>query len=186
MMTRLSPRERKLVALLLLVGALFAVWYGVLAPLVGGFVDRAAARQALIESYQRDARAVAQIPSIRRAAEAQRASAEKFVITGANPGDQLRDRVAAAVVASGGALKTIEDVAGDVSGGTPSTVRVRADSQLTIPQLNVLLAGLAQGTPLLVVDALSVAADEAFQTNRPGQMDVRLEVSARIAAPKPR
>jgi hypothetical protein len=181
MMARLSTRERKLVALLLLVGALFAVWYGVLAPLIGGFVDRAAARQALIESYQRDARAVAQIPSIRRAAEAQRASAEKFVMPGANPGDALRDRVAAAVVASGGALKTIEDVA-----GTPATVRVRADSQLTIPQLNALLAGLAQGTPLLVVDALSVAADEAFQTNRPGQMDVRLEISARIAAPKPR
>lgn len=183
MMARLSPRERKLVAVLLLVGALALVWYGLLAPLVGGFTDRAAARRALIESYQRDARAVAQIPSIRRAAEAQRASADRFVITGANPGDVLRDRVAAAIVAAGGTLKSIEDVAGD---SAATMVRVRADGQLTIPQLNALLAGLAQGTPLLVVDTLSVAADEAFQTNRPGQMDVRLEVSARIAAPKPR
>ena len=85
-------------------------------------------------------------------------------------------------------LRTITDDAGvEVTfPAHPQRIVTLHDSQLTIPQLNALLAGLAQGTPLLVVDALSVAADEAFQTNRPGQMDVRLEVSARIVAPKPR
>lgn len=184
MIRQLSAREAKLVAVAILLGVLALAWYALVAPVVGGFADRAARRDELRAAYARDTRIAAQIPSIRRAADAQRADLARFVLVpaaGAGPSDLLRDRIAAAVAASGGALRGVEEAA-----AAPGAVKLRADLQLTTGQLAALLANLQRGAPLLIVDSLTVAADEAFQTNRSANMDVRLEVSARTAAPKPR
>ena len=184
MIRQLSAREARLVAVAILLGLIALVWYGLVAPVVGGFADRAAHRDALRAADARDTRIAAQIPSIRRAAGIQRADMARFVLlpaAGAGPGDVLRDRIAAAVAASGGALRSVEDAA-----AAPGAVKVRADLQLTTGQLAALLANLQRGAPLLIVESLAVAADEAFQTNRSANMDVRLEVSARAAAPQPR
>lgn len=179
-MNRLSLRERRLLAVALLVALLALLLYAVVLPVVDGFSDRAEARTTLLETYARDERAVAQIASTRRAAEAQRRDTGRFRLEGANAtlaADRLKERVAAAVTASGGDLRGIEDIA-----AAAGSIRVRADTKLTTSQMSALIAGLQHGEPLLVVEELSVTATQAFQTGRSGPMDVRLEISGSYPA----
>ncbi|MFZ4689191.1 MAG: type II secretion system protein GspM [Polymorphobacter sp.] len=181
-MTGLSLRERRLVAVALLIAALAVLLYVVILPIIDGFMARADERAALLETYERDARAVAQIVSTRRVAEAQQRDAGRFRLAGANAvaaADALKERIAAAVTATGGDLRAIED-----SAGNSGTIQVRADARLTNGQLTGLLVGLQRGEPLLVIETLSVTATEAGQTGRSGPMDIRFEVSGSYPAPR--
>jgi general secretion pathway protein M len=183
-LNQLSLRERRLVALALLTALLALVLYAAILPIIDGFSDRAATRAALLQTFERDERAVVQIASTRRAAEAQRRDAARFHLQGASAAvatDLLKERVAAAVAASGGDLRAIEDVA-----AASGSLRLRVDARLTTGQLTALLASLQRGEPLLVTETLSVAATQAFQTGRSGPMDVQLEISGSYPAPAPR
>jgi general secretion pathway protein M len=171
----LSLRERRLIAVALLLGLVLLLVRGLIMPVLDGFSDRAAEREALLQRYALDERAVVQMPSARRAAVAQRRDAARFRLAGATAtlaADALKERLGAAVTASGGEVRAIEDVA-----ARPGTIRVRADTRLTTSQLTALLASLQNSAPLLVIENLTVAADQALQTGRAGPMDVRLEVS---------
>ncbi len=183
-MTALTARERLLVAVALLIAVIALFVYGVVVPVIDGFADRAAARAALLETYARDERAVVQVASARRAAEAQRRDAARFRLAGASAtlaADGLKERVGAAVTAAGGELRNLEDVAAQ-----PGTLRIRAEARLTTGQVAALLEGLQRGAPLLVIETLAVTADQAFQSGRAGPMDVRLEVSGSFPAAPPR
>lgn len=183
-MTNLSPRERRLVAIAILVAALAAVLYGIVLPITDGFATRAAERASLRDRYASDERAVVQIASSRRAAEGQRRDAARFRLAGdtaALAADRLKERIGAAVTATGGELRSVEDVA-----ARPGMIRVRTEARLATPQLALLLGGLQRGEPLLVVETLSVDAPQALQTGRAGPMDVRLEISGPYPAPAPR
>lgn len=180
-MNPLSLRERRLVALALLAALLALLMYVVILPIIDGFSDRAATRAALLQTYERDERAVVQIASTRRAAEAQRQDAGRYHLQGgsaASAADLLKERVAAAITASGGDLQAIEDVA-----AVAGTLQLRADARLTTGQLAALLTGLQSGEPLLVTENITVAATQAFQTGRSGPMDVRLEISGSYPTP---
>ncbi len=171
----LTLRERRLIAVALLLGVLLLIIYGLVLPVVNGFAERADERLALQQRHALDERAVQQMPSVRRAAVAQRRDMNRFRLSGATAtlaADGLKERVGAAVVASGGEIRAIEDVA-----ATPGSIRLRADARLTTSQLASLLTSLQNTAPLLVIESLTVAADQALQTGRAGPMDVRLEVS---------
>jgi general secretion pathway protein M len=183
-LTQLSLRERRLVAVALLAALLAMVLYAIILPVINGFSDRAAERAALIATFERDERAVVQIDSIRRAAEAQRRDAARYHLQGGSAAvaaDLLKERVAAAITASGGDLRAVDDVA-----AAAGTLQVRADARLTTSQLTAVLASLQAGEPLLVVEKLSVAATQAFQTGRSGPMDVQIETSGSYSTPAPR
>ncbi len=183
-MSSLSPRERRLVAVLLLVALVAGLIYGIALPIVDGFAARAEARSSLFETFVRDENAVAQIASVRRAAEAQRRDVARFRLAGgtaASAADGLKERVAAAITATGGSLRSVDDIAAAVG-----SIRVRAEARLTTVQLVAVIAALDRGVPLLVVEALAVAADDAVQSGRSGPMDVRLEISGSYPAPAPR
>lgn len=181
-MTGLSLRERRLIAVALLLAVLALLLYAVILPIVDGFAARAEARTELLETFARDERAVVQIASTRRAAEAQRGDAARFHLAGASAAvaaDLLKERLAAAVTATGGDLRAIEDVAAQ-----PGYIQVRTDARLTPAQLTQLLAGVQRGEPLLIIEDLAVTADDALQTGQSGPMDVRLEVSGSFPAPR--
>jgi len=185
MMARLSLRERRLVAIGILIAVLALVWLVVVAPLLAGFTLRAAEREALLERYERDERIIAQQPSVRRAAVQQRRAAALFVAPSATPlaaADALKERLGAAVTASGGELRSVEDVARS----EPAEVGARLTARLSPRQLSDVLSRLQSQPPLLVFDSMIVAADQAFATSRAGPMDVRLEVSAAVPAPQQR
>ena len=184
MIARMTPRERRLLAGGLLLAALLLAWLLIVAPIVDGFADRAADRDALALRYSLDERAIAQLPSLRRAAERQRRDRARFAIASADPAaaaERLKERLSATVIAAGGEVRVVEDLprAGPV-------VRARLDARLDPRQLATVLTRLAGDPPLLIVDTLNVAIDSQAVVTRAGPMNVRLETSAATSAPQRR
>jgi hypothetical protein len=174
------PRERRLVAIALLVAAFAVLWLGVLSPLIGGFVDRANERESLLMLYERNQRMLAGVPVWREQAEEQRATASKYELsapTEALAAEALKSRLNKLADDVGGTVQAVQDVQEDVPAGW---VRVRADLQLTDGQLYKCLARLESEEPYVVVEHLSIAADHALETGHMGTMAVRIEVSAPI------
>ena len=179
-MRALLPRERKLVAIGLLVVVFAVLWLGVLSPLVSGFVERADERESLLMLYARNQRVLAGIPVWRAQAEEQRATASKFELTAPTEplaAEALKSRLSKLTDDVGGTVEAVQDVQEDVPTGW---IRVRADLQLTDGQLYKCLARLESEEPYVVVEYLSIAADRAFTTGHLGPMGVRIEVSAPV------
>ena len=80
-MRPLSARERRLVAIGILLAALALVYFVVIGPFIGGFIDRADQKKTLAQTYERNQRAMALIPMWRKAAETQRRGAQRFVLS---------------------------------------------------------------------------------------------------------
>jgi hypothetical protein len=179
-MKRLNPRERRIVAVGILVGVVALLWLLVVGPIVRGFVGRSHQRQELRDTYVRDQRLLAAIPVWRRQAEQQRASAPRFAYsapTDALASDLLKERIAQVITAQGGTLKSAQEIPADNAAGL---VAVRAELQLDMNQLYESLKRLENEDPYVSIDYVSVVADEAFKTGHLAPMDVRIEVSAQF------
>jgi len=179
-MRALSARERRLVAVGLLIAVIAVIVLGVFVPIVGGFALRAEERSDLISTYTRNQRVLAGIPTWRAQAEQQKEDEGQFAIaapTEALAAEQLKSRITQMTNNEGGTVKTISEIQGDVPEGW---VKVRADLQLTMGQLYKSLSRLESEAPYVVVGYLSVAAEQAAQTGRLGPMEVRIEVSAPV------
>ena len=176
-MNRLSARERKLVAVGILLAIVAAVWLGVVNPLIGGFFDRAEQRRTLLATYARDRRVLAGIPVWRAEAEEQRRSAARFAVLASSQAqatELLKERLTRLAADEGGVVKAVQDTQVDASS---STVRVRADLQLTLSQLYESLKRLETEEPYVVVEYLSVDAARASESAGAAPLDVRVEVS---------
>ncbi len=79
-----SPRERRLVALLILVSLIAVLWFAIVAPIAAGFSTRAQQREQLNLSYLHNQRTIASVPRLRRQAEDARRNIEAYVIGAAN------------------------------------------------------------------------------------------------------
>lgn len=185
-MRRLTARERKLVAVGLLMAAIAVVWLGIVSPLIGGFFDRADQRKALLQTYVRDRRVLAGIPAWRAQADEQRRSAARFAVLASSQAqatELLKERLTRLAADEGGVVKAVQDT--QIDAAAPA-VRVRADLQLTLSQLYESLKRLETEEPYVVVEYLSVDAVHASETAGAAPLDVRMEVSAdwRAAAPR--
>jgi general secretion pathway protein M len=179
-MKRLTRRERRIVAVGLLVTLLALVWLVGIAPVLAGFAKRQQTREKLRTEYQTEQRLLAAIPAWRLQAEQQRASAVRYAYaapTDALASDLLKERIARVVNAQGGVLKAAQEIPADNQGGW---VAVRADLQMTMNQLYETLTRLENEDPYVAIDTVSVVADEAFKTGHLAPMDVRVEVSAQF------
>ena len=174
-MRTLSIRERKLIA----IGVLFAL-FGlvellIIGPLVSGFSDRATERQALRDQYAHASRTIATIPRLRRLGDANRSQLRTFTLSATDAekaGILLEDRLRAGVESAGGELR----VSGhDGSDATLSRANVAA--RMPLNQLVKLLALLQNQPPYLVIEALSIGADDALASQKAGPLDVKIEVS---------
>ena len=174
-MNGLAPRERRLVALGLLVLAVALVWAIVVRPIVDGFADRDAERTELLANYARGERIVGAMRATRAALRAQKARAGDFAI--AAPGaplaaDLLRERVLRTARAARVTVLGVQEAQ-----TTPGRVAVRAD--LTVPpeRLAPLIAAFEAQPPWLTVEQLNVSADRALERNRSSPVDVRIDLS---------
>ncbi len=184
MIASLTLRERRLIAGGLAIAAVLLAWLLVVAPIVGGFGDRADARAEALIRYDRDERAIGQLPSLRRAAVAQRRDRDRYVIAAPSAtvaADRLKERLSATVLAAGGEVRLVEDLA-----RSGAVARARLDARLDLAQLATVLTRLRGEPPLLSLDTLTVATDPQAIVTHAGPMDVRLEASAATAAPQPR
>lgn len=178
-MRTLSPRERKAVALLMLVALVALVQVALVGPFVSGFAERADERERLAQRYSVNQRLIAAIPRLRRAAEAQQTafSALGLPAAVADSGSRLLvERLERAVESSGGELRLAEEAPpGDGRAGARLAVR------LTMEQMVRLLALVQDQPPYLAIDSFSVAADQAYISRKLEPMDVSLEVSISLA-----
>jgi general secretion pathway protein M len=184
-MRPLSARERRLVAVGLLLGAIALAWFLIVGPLVGGFFDRAAQRRDLIAQYQRNERAMGSVPIWRRVAATQRATAQRYEISAQSEQlaiEALKERLARLAVDEGFQITAIQDLDADAASGE---AKVRADLQISLTQLNESLRRLETEGPY-VVEYLSISADRALATGRSSRLAVRLEVSAPWRSTRPR
>jgi len=177
-MRPLTARERRLVALGLLVVTIGLVWLAVVGPLVGGFVHRAQERRDLAAVYQRNQRLIASLPALRASAEAQRRNAPRFGV--AAPSDTLavealKERLQRLSTDEGFAVTAIEDLQADAPAGS---VKLRADLTLTLNQFYETIRRLESEDVYVIVDYLSISADRSLAAGKLAPMDVRLELSA--------
>jgi hypothetical protein len=185
MMRPLSRRERRLVALLILAGLAALLWYGLVAPIAGGFANRAEQRAQLRLRYAHNVRTIALVPRLGKQAAREAAAAAPFRL--AAPGveqgrDALKDRLQRAVEAAAGEFRDVADV-----DGRPGWLRARVTARLTLSQLNLLLGQLQNNPPWLAIESLSISANDSLVTGQSSTMDVQLEASVpfRPAAARP-
>ena len=174
-MTNLSAREQRLVAIGLLVAALALAWWIVVKPIADGFADRAIERQRLTTAYARNDRLILAMPRWRARAREQRASAAIFAVMAPTleaATELSRERVNRIVAGEGGIVKAIRE-----QPGSPGRLRLRADLQLTPAQLVACVRLLENRQPLMVIESLAIAADEAAAVGREAPMEIRMDVS---------
>jgi hypothetical protein len=174
----LTARERRLLALGLLVLAIGLFWLVVIGPLVGGFFDRTRERRDLWVVHQRNERLIGSMPALRATAEAQRRLAPRFAMAApseAAASEAFKDRLRRLATDEGFTIKAIEDLPAD---GPAGAVKVRTDLTLTLNQLYETVRRLQSEDAYVVVDYLSVTADRSLAAGRLAPLDVRLELSS--------
>lgn len=179
-MKPLSPRERKLVAIAILIAAIFVAWSLVLDPLIGGFAKRAERRTQLQATYAANARLIAKAGRLRAIAEQQARALDGFSVAAPDQeqaAQLLAERLSAAVSAVGGQLRSADPV-----DARPGWARVSAAAVMTRPQWLDWMARLQSSPPWLVVESLQINADRAIDSTRAGQLEVKLDVSVPFRA----
>ena len=186
-MRPLTPRERRLIALGLLVVAFGLVWLILIGPLVGGFVDRARERAELRETYVRNERLMASLSALRATAEAQRKTAPGFAVAAASEAlavEAFKERLQRLAADEGFAITGVEDLQADAPKGG---LKLRVDATLTLTQLYETVRRLQSEDAYVVVNYVSVSADRSLALGRLAPLDVRLELSTawRLAGSRP-
>ena len=172
----LTPRERKLIAVLILVAALALVLNFVIGPVVSGFEARAARRAALIQTFHANEQRIASIGALQAEAERQTGEMRQRFIAApdaAEASEALRERIEGAAQDLGGDIKASESIPAE-----DGWARAAMDVRMSHAQLAGLLARLNTLKPALAVDAVTVIADDALTNAKSDLLDVRLEASA--------
>lgn len=174
-MSGLSPLSRRAIALGLLVVALAVVWFGVVAPIVQGFADRAAQREQLADDLARGRRLIATRGLWQDRALRQRGEAAQFAVFAPNASvaaQQSMDRIGAAIQRPGGVLASLRE-----QPAAPGEARLRVEARLTLTQLVASLRLLEGQKPFVIIEGLSVATDPTAAAGQSSPMEVRIDLA---------
>ena len=174
-MRALAPRESRLIAVLVLVAALALAYLVAIQPLVGGFADRASAREALLTRYAANNRTIAAIPRLGRQAAAHSRQTAHYTLIAADrtaAADQLRDRMQSVANAAGGEFHGAEDVT-----AAPGTVAARVAMRVPAGKLANVIAAIENAPPYLTITGLAVSADDALVSGTASNLDVKLDIA---------
>ena len=177
-MKPLTARERKLVAVGLLVVAFALFWLALVQPLYGIFAGNAERRIELQQNFRQNERLIARISTLRRAAEEQQKTQWQYAIKAQNAeqaSEVLKARLESSLAKVGGELRSTEHVEASAGWAQASATALVSNEQLTnwIYLLN-------KQQPYLVVESLNIVADRALNSGRLDLMDVKIEVSIAI------
>lgn len=186
-MTALSDRERRLIAILVLIAMIAVGWLAILSPILSGFETRAAERERLALVQASNARLMDNIARLRRQAETQRAGQARFHLIAPTPAaaaEALKEQVSTLVGTAGGEVRALQDLE-----AAEGRVELRLEARLGEAQLIRLLERLQNAEPLLIVRSLSLSAPSAVSAaagtaSGPASgpatrnLDVRIDVAA--------
>ena len=183
-MNNLTARERKIVAIGILVALIALIWFALISPILSGFAERTAERERLSTAFGRNERLIASIPRLRTVIERRAIDRANFHTAGDTPAaatEALKERLGGQIAANGGELRAMQDVE-DKSGW----VRAWVEARMTLPQLIGTLEKIQNQPPYLAVNSLTISADRALQSGKLDLMDIRIEASSPASTPKPR
>lgn len=183
-MKPMSARERKLVAVGLLVALIALLWLGLVQPIYGSFATNADRRAELRLQYIQNERLIARMSALRRAAEEQKRLRQLYALDAPNAeqgGELLKERLEASLAKAGGELRVTESV--DAPSGW---VRASATALVSNDELAAWISTLNNEQPYLVTESLTIVADRALNSGRLDLMDVKIEVSIVLGQTRPR
>ena len=183
-MNSLTPRERKLVAIGILIALITLVWGVIISPILSGFDARAAERERLAGAFARNERLIASVPRLRTIIEARATDAANFRTEGINAAaatEALKERLGGEVASNGGELRAMQEI-----GDRPGWVRAWVEARMTLPQLIGTLEKVQNQPPYLAVNSLTISADRALQSGKLDLMDIRIEASSPATLAKSR
>ncbi|MCF4164784.1 type II secretion system protein GspM [Zavarzinia compransoris] len=175
-MKPMTPRERRILALGLLAGALILVAGLVVVPLVDGFRARAAERAALEREATAATRLLSQAAAWRTRSEAQTANAAAFGLPaedGVAALGMFQAQVAGLFGEAGALLTGIEELP-----AADGRLRLAIEAEATYEQLNDCLSRLEGEAPYALVETLALRR----RADGDGRLSVRLELGALVRA----
>lgn len=180
MITSLSPRARRLVAVGLLVAVLLGVYSFVAAPLLASYGQNrheAAELQAALAKYEEIGREIPELQKQLDDLHRQGATAAGY-LEGQNDtliAAALQDRLKNAVAQTGGRLNSTQVLA-NTEHTKPHRVAVRGQMQMSLASLQRVLYTLESGTPYLFIDNLEVRPVVGPRGSQPTDTDAVLDV----------
>jgi general secretion pathway protein M len=189
---RLSPLRQRLLALGLLLIALFVLAAVLVAPVLLLHRHYDVAITDLADKLARYRRVAAQAPELRGALEAMKAKdGRRFYLhnTAANlAGAELQEMVKAAIENNGGRITTSQNTS-TRDDGRFRQIGVNVQFFATTPSLQKILVALEKQQPYLLVENIAVRPLNAFRGFKPGpgqepELNLQLDVSA-WAYPEP-
>ncbi len=166
-------------ALAILAAVVLLVGFGVVAPIVRGFGDRAEAKAEARAELARDARLMAQRPALERELRARRAAGSPLIDApdAARAGEAARGRVVRAAADAGAGVQGVR-----LDPPSAGEVRLHADLRCTLAQLTDMLRRLESAEPIASVSALTVSAPGSEAAAAGSSLEVRLDVAYGYAA----
>lgn len=171
----------RLAALALSAGVAFAAYIFVVAPIIAGYAETAAAVDQAAELLDRYRRVAAARPALQERLDALKSRQSEIGTylggeTDALAGAELQELVNATVAAGGGGLRSVQILPVKADAGF-QRIGVRVQMTATIAQVLRVLHGLEAGSTLLFVDNLEVSNRRARRRrNQPVEMDPTLLV----------
>jgi hypothetical protein len=183
-MTTLTLRERRLIALALLLLVILVLLLGILMPILDGFKSRSDVRDQYYSQMTRNDRSINNLSTWRRQANSQKQEAARFAIlapTRSAALDRFREDMLQFFVKNGATVRSAQDMP-----SIEGWLKLRIDTQMSLTQLTDCLKRLQQSQRVAVVDAITISADRAFTNGRLSPMDIRLEISIPYSSPPAR
>lgn len=180
-MRPLSLRERRLIAVLILIVVVASVLALVVGPIVDGFAARADQRLMLAQTFAANERRIAAVGTLQHEAERQQGQmrARFMAAPSADEANEaLRERIETMVTSLGADVKASEAMPGE-----EGWARAAIEARMGHAQLAAVLARLNEARPALSVESVTVIADDALSNFKSDLVDVRIEASAPFLSP---
>ncbi len=172
---RFGTRERKLLAVGILVLVVVLAYLAIVAPIVRGFAERRDERETQLLRYQRNERLIASVPRLRRVVEQQAPQRRRFVLEASDQAearDYLQERLRSVLAGVGTDLANAEAVEGE-----QGAVAISGTARMSYPQLLHLMQKIQNDEPFVLLDGITVVANQALASGQLDTMDVKIDIS---------
>ncbi len=183
-MTDLTQRERRLIALAILIGLFAGLYLFLISPILTGFVERETERAALVSSYSRNERIIASMRHWRREAERQKQTMNRYALIATSRTEaieMIREQIIHQFVKIGGEVRAFQEVEAPTG-----WVRARLDVKLDMPEIEQGLRNLQNQIPYAIVQSITVSGGSAAVATPSQNLDVKIEISAPYSNSKAR
>lgn len=177
-MRPLTHRERRIVAIGLLVMTVTVIYALVVLPLVRGFSARAEQRQTLTFQIERNIVTIASVERLRRQIKREQSQLAGFAILAPSPAagrPQLVRRLQAAIESNGGEVRE-----SDPAQAPAGWVGARVTARMTLAQAASALARLQNEDPPATIEGVTIATVATERSGEPSVLETSIEAAIPI------